>query len=393
MGLFSKPKQKEELMLVFNIGSSSIGGALFYAQPSGAPKIIFSARESIAIEEKFNIDRFLDFTLQSLEVVAKQIYEARLGAPSRIFCVLSSALYISQTRIITLEKNTPFIFSEKLADELIQKEIKLFGEEHLDKYEGGDNAVRAIELKNIKTLLNGYETSEPLNQKIKQLEMTLFISMSGEQVLQKIEETIVKFFYFSEIKFSSFAMASFTVVRDIYSQKEDFLLIDIGGEVTDISMIKKNVLHESISFPLGRNFLTRGVASGLGSTLDEANSLISLLKDGHAEEITARKLTPIIDKLKKEWLKSFQEALANLSHDISIPATIYIAIGKDLADFFAETIRTEQFNQYTLTESKFKVIFLNTELLHGFATFKDDVIREPFVIIDAIFINRFIFSK
>ena len=231
-----------------------------------------------------------------------------MGAPKRIFCVLSSPLYVSQTRVISYKKNTPFVFTTKLADALIQKEIKIFQEEHLAKYTTVGGEVRSIELKNIKTMLNGYETANPLDQSAKELEMIIFISMSGEQILKKIENTIEKYFHFNQIKFSSFTMSFFTAVRDVFKQKDNFLLVDIGGEVTDIS----------------------------------------------------------------------------------IPSTIYIAIDKDLADFFSETIKSEQFSQYTLAESKFEVVFLSTELLHGIATFKEPIIREPFLIIDSIYINRFL---
>ena len=36
-------------------------------------------------------------------------------------------------------------------------------------------------------------------------------------------------------------MASFTVARDMFMQQDNFLLVDIGGEVTDISMIKRKI--------------------------------------------------------------------------------------------------------------------------------------------------------
>jgi hypothetical protein len=390
MHIFSGAKQKDELILVFNIGSSSVSGALFYAQNSGIPKIIFSVREPIKIEIKAEIDRFLSLTVQALEIVSQEIYKAGLGAPSKIFCVLASTWYVSQTRIINLKKNTPFIFTAKLADDLIQKEIKIFEEEHREKYKNVGEQSRIIELKNIKTMLNGYETPKPLNQKGQELEMTIFISLSGEQVLRKMEDTITKYFHPDLIKFSSFTLASFAVVRDMQTEKENFLLIDIGGEITDISMVKKNVLRESITFPLGCNFLIRGVAGYLGSTLEEASSLISLFKDGHGEETFTKKIESIMEKLKTEWLKLFQESLANLSHDISIPATIYLAIDKENADFFFYTIKNEQFNQYTLTESKFEIVFLNTEILHGLAIFEESAVRESFIIIDAIYINRFL---
>jgi hypothetical protein len=391
MHIFSNPKKKkEELILVFNVGSSSVGGALFWTQSSGSsgiPKIIFSVNESIPILEKVDLDQFLSLTIKTLQTVAQKIYEARLGAPAKIFCVLSSPWHISQTRIISLKKNTPFVFNAKLADELIQKEIKIFKEQHLKQY---GSSIRAFELKNIKTILNGYETSRPLGQKAKELEIAIFVSISGEQVLKKIEEAIMKYFHFEQIKFSSFTMALFTTTRDLKTPKENFLLIDINGELTDIFIIKKGIPRESISFPLGQNFLTREVASLLHTSLNEANSLVSLFKDGQAEEKFNKKLLPLMSKLKKEWLKNFQNSLANMTHDISIPATIYLVINENLADFFTEIIKTEQFNQYTLTESKFEVVFLDTKILNGLAVFAESVIREPSLIIDAVYINRFL---
>ncbi len=392
MGIFSRNKEKSKLVLVFYVGSSSVGGALFWTDKSGTPKIIYSVREPITLEEDIKADRFLSSTIKSLKIVANLIHNAGVGVPEEVFCVLSSLWYVSQTRVIKLEKNASFLFTPKLADDLIKKEVALFEEEHSAQYARSGTPVRLIELKNIKTTLNGYETSNPINQKGKDLEMTVFISISSEQILGKIEEAIKKHFNFKEIHFSSFALSSFAVIRDMYVHSENFLLINIGGEVTDISMIKKNILHESISFPLGLNFIIRGVASSFRSSLSQAKSLISLFKDGHAEESVVKKLTPIMDKLKKEWLVKFQESLSNLSHDISVPATIYLAVDKEMATFFSEIIKNEQFNQYTLTESKFQVVFLGPEVFHGMAVFKENVVRDPFLIIDSIYINRFLIN-
>jgi len=389
MGIFGKGKDKEELALVFDIGSSSVAGALFYMQKSGVPKIIFSIREPIKLENQINFEKFLNLTIKSLDVIVNKICMQKLGAPKKIFCVLSSPWYASQTRIIKLEKNTSFIFNSKLADSLTQKEITLFEEEHLKKYLNNKEKIRPIELKNMKTLLNGYATPNPLNQKTKELEMTLFLSMSPEEVLSKIEESIGKHFYRGNIKFSSFAMASFSVARDMFVHQENFLLVDIGGEVTDISMVKKDILRTSISFPMGRNYMIRGVASALGCTLDEAKSYISLYKDEHMAKPNEKKFGPVVGKLKTEWLKKFQESLVNLSNDISIPATIFITVDQDFVQFFTELIKTEQFNQYTLTEAKFRIIFLGTQALHGIAIFQENIIRDSFLIIESIYINRF----
>lgn len=393
MAIFSWGKKKNKLVLVFDIGSSSVGGALFVAQKSGIPKVIFTEHEPIILQKNFDIDKFLSSTIKSLEIVVGKIYKAGLGKPEAVFCVLSSPWHVSQTRVIRFEKNTPFVFTSKLALDLIQKETALFEEEYLAKYENAKSPVRSIEFKNIKTMLNGYETPSPLDQKAKELEMTIFVSISPEQVIKRIEKTIGKYFYLKDVKFFPFSLASFTVVRDIYTHNENFLLVEIGGEVTDISMVKKNVLRESISFPLGCNFITRGVASLFNYPPDEAGSLISLFRNGHASEFMAKKIGLVVDKLKMEWLGKFQESLANLSNDISIPSTIYMTVDKEQADFFSEIIRNEQFNQYTLTESKFKVFFLGAEVFLGMAVFERNMIRDPVLIIDSIYINRFLINS
>ncbi|MFA4975538.1 MAG: hypothetical protein WC839_02105 [Candidatus Paceibacterota bacterium] len=390
MGIFSKLKDKKELALIFDIGSSSVGGAIFEIDKKGIPKIISSIREPIILEDKIDIDRFLILTIKALDIVASKICMMSVIRPLKIFCILSSPWYISQTRIIKIEKNIPFLFTSKIAVDLIQKEVSLLEQENLVKFSHDNNKVRLIEFKNMKIMLNGYFSPNPFNKKIKKLEMTIFVSMSGEQILKKIEETISRHFNSSDIKFSSFAMASFAVARDMFIQQENFVLVDITGEVTDISIIKKDVLNGSISYPLGYNFMIRSMADSLNCTLGEAKSFLSLLKDGHAEISVEKKIGPIVDKLKIEWLKGFQESLVNLSEDISIPATIFITVDQDLVNFFGDIIKTEQFNQYTLTESEFRIIFLDTKTLHSIAAFKDDVNRDLFLIIEAIYINRFI---
>ena len=167
MGIFSKPKEEKELALVFDIGSSSIGGAVFEVQKLGIPKIILSIREPIILEDKIDTERFLFLTIKSLEIVVSRICMMGIEKPSKIFCVLSSPWYASQTRTIKLEKNTPFLFTQKLADNLIQKEISLFEEENLSKFSHAENKVQLIEFKNMKTMLNGYATSDPINKKAK----------------------------------------------------------------------------------------------------------------------------------------------------------------------------------------------------------------------------------
>ncbi len=388
MSIFSKPKEKRELTIVFDIGSSSVGGEIFYAEKSGIPKIIYSIREPILLEQEVDFDRLLSSTVKALETVANKIYMMKLGALKKTFCVLSSLWYTSQIRTICLEKNIPFTFTLKLADSLIQKEISIFTEEYSGK--NPDTDIRPIELKNIKTMMNGYAVLYPLGQTTKELEMTIFVSMVHGQVLEKFEQTIGRYFNPTNIKFSSFAMASFSVARDIFAHQKNFILVDVGGEVTDISLVKNDALCESISFPMGRNFIIRKVASILKCSMDEARSIVSLHESGNASESVERKIKPIMNKFKIEWVENFQEALNDFTGNVSIYGTILMTAEKDLADFFSEAVRTGKFSDNNSTESKLKVVALNTKTLHGFAVLEKNTVRDSALIIESIYINSFL---
>ncbi|MFA7285460.1 MAG: hypothetical protein WC011_01245 [Candidatus Paceibacterota bacterium] len=391
MGFFSKTKKKDELVLVFDIGSSSVGGALVWMQESGTPRIIYATRETVLLEKELNVENFLNLTLRSLKVVVAKMCKQGLGKPERVFCVLSSPWFHSETREIKLEKNSPFVFNAKLADTLTQKEISLLMEDYLSKHGESTTKILPIEMKTMSVNLNGYEVDNPNDKKAQSLDMSIFISFSEEDFVKKVEEIVGQHFHTDSIKFSSFLMASFVVARDMFINQDKFLLINIGGEVTDISMIKKNVVKDSVSFPVGCNFITRGLAKDLDIHLDEANSFLQAYKDNHISESANRKLNDSIKVLKNDWLKVFQESLNNLSHDISIPATIFITVDQNLAPFFSEIIKEEQLNQYTLTESKFRIIFLGTEALHGIASFENEkTMRDSLLVIESIYINHFL---
>ena len=388
MDIFKNRQKKQELVLIFDVGSSSVGGALVLMSKANFPKIIYSKRESIKLGKAVDFNDLSEATLKSLEKIANTISVAGLGSPDKIFCILSSPWYMSETRNIILSKNTPFIFSKKFADSLIKKEVNIFEQECKKKYVAGNSEIVPIELKNIKITLNGYDTQKPLNQKATLLNMSIFVSASEKKILESIKETIGRYFYSKDMKFSSFVMSSFSSVCSTFINQKDFLLVDIGGEITDISMIKDDVLHSSISFPLGENFLIRGVSSILDCSLEEAIPLISLYKNEHMSDSSLNKIEPIIKKLRNEWLSKFQESLSNISNDISVPATVLLTVSQEFSDFFTETIKSEQFSQYILTESKFNVIFLGNQAFNGMVTFSENTLRDPVLVIDSIYVNR-----
>lgn len=390
--LFSSRKKEQEMVAIFDLGSASIGGALVVL-PKGddtgrKPNIIYSVRYPVAFQEDIDFERFTTLMLEALEEVARKMKEAAPVVPQRTFCFLASPWYASQTRIIKLSKLSPFVFTEKIANGLIQKELQAFEDSYLKKYATLSNRPRVIEKKNIGVTLNGYKTNKPFGKKAKELEISLFISMSPEDVLDSIEERIKTFLTVPRVEFSSFLFSSFVVTRDVFPDKKNFLLLDIGGEITDISLVKNDVLSESLSFPFGKNVFIRRIASRMKRSKEEAMSLLSLYLDGRAEKSLSQKIDRIMQETKDDWINHFEKALVDISGGLSLPSTIFFTADPYVVAWFKEAIKKERFSQYTLTEREFNVIVLEARSLHGFCEFGSDVERDPFLILESIYLNR-----
>ncbi len=388
MGFFSK-KKKDELVLVFDIGSSSVGASFFMMRENSSPEIIYTHREAIVVIENLELDSFLNNTLKALRIVVAKMCLAGIGKPEKIFCTLSLPWFHPETRIIKYSQEEPFIFSNKLVNSLIEKEVESLIKTY--NKDVNNQTVIPIEMKTMGISLNGYETKDPENKKAKELEIFTFFSLSEKDFLDKIEEEIQKHFHYKSIKFSSFLINSFTVARDMFVNYDRFLLVNIGGELTELSLVKKEKIKDNLSFPMGCNFMLRNLAKNLNLDIKQAHNYLLMYKDNHLINQADPKIEENINIFKNEWLQSFQQSLNNLSNDISLPSIVFITVDQDLASFFSEIIKGDQLNQYSLTEDKFKIIFLSTEALHGIVTFKNNEIKkDSLLIIESIYINRFL---
>ncbi len=393
MNWFSSKKTHQKLVAVFDIGSASIGGSLVLLSqtPKGVapipPKILHVVRHPFIFQEDFDFSRFVFSMLQALEATGKDLEALKLGAPKEVYCYLSSPWCAGQTRVVTFQKNTPFTFTKKLWRELIGREVATFKvREFTDYMEAGDE-IRILEQKTMHMALNGYPITDPVGKKATDLAMSLYVSISPEKIVAAIEHSIEHFFR-APLHFSSFVFGTYIAVRDAFAGEKQFLLVDVAGEVTDIGLVRDGILSESASFPSGKNFVVRRVSTGLNRTGPDALALINLATSGSINQNMKPDMDKLLEKARTEWLSYFQSALANMSSDLSLPSTVFLTADADMAAWFQNAIKTEQFNQYILTEKQFNVILIGAESLHTFVSTDSVKERDPFLMLETIVVNR-----
>ena len=187
-----------------------------------------------------------------------------------------------------------------------------------------------------------------------------------------------------------------TTIRDIFPDDRNFIMIDVAGEMTDVSLIKDDILLETSSFPLGRNSLIYNIAKLTGHNKTLAETFLDLYVDDKIQDKYKEKIRNILLDYKKEWMKCLSKIFAIISKKIFLPSKIYLTADEDVEKLFKKYIEEEEWGQYFVTESKFNVIILNNRILHRFCKIESPLggftgwnyINDPFITIESIFISK-----
>lgn len=389
MGFLFTSKKKEKLVAIFDIGSGSVGGALVSIpfDKKALPTIIKSTRTDIVTRKEVDFNLFLKDMILSLGFASKSLSESRLGAPDEIICVLASPWYISETRLIKMSKEHSFTFTKKVVDELLAKELSSLDTLYKNKYGDIESKPEVIEHPIVGVSLNGYHVDEPLGKKTNSIEINMIISLTPRICLDKIKDTISKSFHSTPISFSSFIVASYISVRDKYMNQDSYLLLDIGGEVTDVGIISRGILKDSISFPYGKKTLFRDICNKLKVEPRDAHEIFSLFNKETLSDKEKEKIIPILESIKKSWGGSFRECINTLPRTLTLPNVMFLTIDSDIKEWFVKVINNEEYIQSMVPNKKFTLVTLDGPEFLNMCNVKNGVC-DPFLMIESINVMR-----
>src|SRR3989344_1687245 len=384
--VFFFPSKQDETIAIIDIGSSSVGVAFATAPKGAKPRILWSAREEMVFQTELNFSRFFSAMTDSLGRVLARAVQSGHKMPRTFLVSLASPWYIAQTRRVHVARFKPFIITKKGITKLIEQEVASFQDYRLPNYRKVvSEETRLLEAQSIQIKLNGYEVGDPYGTPATNMDMWVYISMSPGSVLDAVKNTLNKHVHAKTIEFHSFPLLAFSTIRDIFTEANDFLLLDISGEVTDMSIVRDDVLLETISFPLGKNFLIRRIASAQSTSPEEALSLLHLYLEGRADEKTRMQIQTVLLAARGEWIALFTEALGNFSKELALPHKVFFTADPDVSGWFAKCIQSEGLGNYTFTDEPLGVTIFDEAILSGFVSAEKASDKDPFLLLQAIF--------
>ncbi len=377
MSFFSlfKKKAQHERVLVLHVGSASVAGA-FVEVGEGRPRIAASASAEIVPAAEPSHEAVEAEMRRALERAVASLAEMRLDLPDRIVVYLASPWYASQARTARLSRATPFVVSESLVSDMIARELEAFEREEMAASREAGWPLRAMESKVLRARLDGAAVAEPIGCTASELELSLFVSVAQDALLDDITQVIERHFR-RPIRFGSFLLASFLAARELFPHHGDYLLVDAGGEVTEAAVVQGDTIVASASFSLGRNHLVREVAAATGRSMGEAASLCML----HGEDILHGPVQATCEgaltEAAHQWRAGLRETLARAGQTI-LPETVLVTGVEDMLAWFADAVRG------VYAEKARTVVPLSAGLFHERMDFSDSAGRLPCIMLETL---------
>jgi hypothetical protein len=405
MSLLSAKKNNiSHFSIIFDIGSSTVGGALVIFAENTDPCVLYTKRIKMAYQQELNFSRFLEGMVVTLSLVVDDIvkngYELlnKVGShPSRvqdIFCVFSSPWYISQTKTIILNEDKPYIVTQHFIDDLIKRSVEQFktSEKAKESIQIENNA-EIIEQRIVEIKLNGYETSNPYGKLASKVELSFYTSMISKDVKSKVSKVITESLHERSIQYHSFALSMYSAIRDSQPDVSDYLIFDFGGEVTDVSIVRVGILVQVVSIPFGSNLLVRKLVSMLNTVPEEVVSKLTLYLKNELHESKSAMFEKALLDIETEWNKLTGGILKGLSTESPLPQRIFHTMSDDLSKLFVIFMKKDNFRAEAMVSEKFNLTALESESLNLFCTFAPQSNRDLFLGMEAVFFEKIKESK
>jgi cell division ATPase FtsA len=334
--MFFFKKNKAKTTLILDIGSGTVGAALVSASKDTPPKILFSTRLPVPVGSSVSsVNRPFSVVTETLESVIKTISEQHT-TPHALHIFLSSPWSVFKTDVLKLDYPSPTLITHRTVERLTKEAEKKFaGESHAS----GEIVERRI----IQARLNGYETFNPYNKKAKSVEVTFFVSMVASDVSEAIRRCVDRYFHIHHDQISSFSLAAFNAVSRLMTDTRDFVMVDVRGDATDLSLVVDGALTKSVSFAQGKDALIKTVADGLGQSPISALSMLAVALQGAGEPTAQEKTIQSAAFFKQNWIQEYSKAMQEISGSASAQG-VFLIVDADTEKFF-ENILNENSNE------------------------------------------------
>ncbi|MBI1957571.1 MAG: hypothetical protein HYS44_03930 [Candidatus Niyogibacteria bacterium] len=332
--------------LVLNIGSSGVHAAVAAKDERGIIDIERVARSCPLVLPEVNLKKLWKKLHTMTSDVVGDLRKSG-SRPHSAVVIFSSPWYFSEARRFVHTSEAPVEITEKLLSAFAADEEKQFREASLERFHVAADEVSALEPVRMRTILNGYPADAPVGKRARTLEAFLYLSAVFGRAWEDIE-TLLDDNGIRLAGIQTSPMAFYRAAEALGIADEGRVVIDVGGEITEVSVIKNGILYDSVSYARGLNFVARRTAEALSLDVEAAIVYLQNYGSGALEDGKASRVKKIVGEAVAEWKTLLSDALEHVSSKGLLPEIALVAGPGNILPEFAEAVSADEFRPFTI---------------------------------------------
>ncbi len=335
------------------LSGDGIRTAVVDTRRSDISRIVAMTSEKIRVQSETDEKKVLAILSNTLSKALEELQKKVKMRIHTAHCFLSSPWFISQTRTISYAAAKPEKITPSFVENLVEADTRAFIESlfagpdgRIFNYTLGifenffNKALSVIEKKIMALTYNGYEVQDvPATTHAQTISATIYESVAGTEIIEKVEAALHKHHAAHTIYWHTTPVSVYSVIRALDPAAHDYLLIDVGNIVTDIGIIKKGVLRETITVPFGSKHCLDEVKKALNTTEEVALSMCRLEQEGKMQPESTLKLEAARFKIGQKWKEYFDAAQKQMSEQFFLPTSIFIRGEEPFLTFWDAMLR------------------------------------------------------
>ncbi len=353
--------------LVIDIGSASIGACFASYRENEKPKLAHINRISLLGESGGAQAAIEQLALEALKKLLQNMPHS--PAPEKIHVVFAAPWYNASTESIRAESEKPLRITEAtIAHTLLKHRRETAGKKNPER--------QTLESVVTRVYVNGYPSAVASPLRGNTLVAELYESEADVSFVQSVERVIQNVFPHAPAKLHTFSFLAFSVLRALYDT-ENFVFIDIGGEITEVVVATRGSLNFIGSFPQGSLSLVRAVA-GAGSMAD-ALSRMTLFAKGELSTEEKTSFARTFGNASSPWKTQFATCIGQAGASTPIPRAVFTVADKDALLWFQKIFSSSE-DVFPLTPT-----LVTPNFFQDAVTLGDEASYDAFLSMGAIF--------
>ncbi len=301
-------------VLILDIRSSSVGGAIVEFSKHKSPVVIRTFREHYFFDSAIEPETFFGRAESALKTVLDTLLhkDAYNKSITSIEIFFGAPWYQSSIVNTKIEQTEPTECTAEFIENIIKKDT------------AGSEAENArLERELVSTLLNGYRIKNPIGKKATYFDFSFFTSIIAKESLDNFVKVVCKYVRTKTVHVHTHPYAMFKVLNEILHVPNHYSILDVSGEMLEISIIKDDHFHKIISIPFGSHHFVRAYAKLL--TTDFKSAFIKLKNIVHADTDMNAKLNQgwFLKEVQADMVQAIQKVFAENKIEL-IPNVIFV---------------------------------------------------------------------